>query len=260
MRLGIMRTKYVNVKSSLKTQVSKIKKEKNYTLLTYPTILQLIMDHCKEKNVALHPKRIISFGELLIKDMKAKMEKHFQTRIYNVYGTIETNFVAWECEKREGMHINMDSCALEIINKNQKGVGELILTNLVNKTMPIIRYEIGDLGKLKSEGCSCGRGLKMLKDLQGRQGDIIKTEKGSIPPISIRPTLYNVKGIKQYQLIQESKNKINVKIVKEKGFEKENLINELRNLLGNVKITIQEVNHIKTRTGKHKSIISRVKN
>ena len=101
--------------------------------------------------------------------------------------------------------------------------GELIITDLDNYGMPFIRYRIGDIGVLSDRKCDCGRGLPILEKVEGRTFDIIMGTNGRHLGGTFWTLLLRtaVDGIKQFQVVQESKNEINIKIVVDEQFKTE---------------------------------------
>ena len=81
------------------------------------------------------------------------------------------------------MHINAESLYVETVppqdtqsfEYSEKGTGEIVVTDLLNYGMPLIRYKMGDMGILADELCACGRGLPLLKNIVGRTSDIFYT-------------------------------------------------------------------------------------
>ncbi|MHA1197190.1 MAG: phenylacetate--CoA ligase family protein [Promethearchaeota archaeon] len=137
--------------------------------------LSKLIDRYKLK---IYPiKSIITSAGVLTNDMKIYIEKIFKTKVFNRYGSREVGLIASSCEKSDKLHVNMLQQFLEIIDsegnrvrENQKG--HIIITNLINYGMPLIRYKIGDLGSLNYEQCTCGRGLIRLNAVHGRIVDI----------------------------------------------------------------------------------------
>ena len=79
--------------------------------------------------------------------------------------------------------------------------------------MPVIRYDIKDIGTFTDESCQCGRGLSLMKSIEGRESDIITTPLG-ILSLSISSVLFgNIPGIDQFQVIQEKIDHLTIKIV-----------------------------------------------
>lgn len=147
----------------------------------------------------------------------------FLCPVYNRYGCREFGDIAHECDQREGLHISTDRVLVEILDENLKAVrneksGELVITDLDNYGMPIIRYRIGDMASFKDEMCSCGRSLPLLKQVEGRTLDIIKAPNGNRLGGTFWTILFKSRpGIKSFQVIQKDLNGITVKYVKDDG-------------------------------------------
>lgn len=130
----------------------------------------------------IKPKSIITTSEVLNEEDRKKIQDVFQCKVYNEYGCGEVGTIAHECEKGS-MHINMENILVEIVNEKGEVLpddqeGEIVVTDLNNSFMPIIRYRICDYGSLSSKPCSCGRTLKVLNSVKGRAYDFIENESG----------------------------------------------------------------------------------
>jgi phenylacetate-CoA ligase len=150
--------------------------------------------------------------------------------------------------------------------------GRILVTNLHNYAMPLIRYDIGDIGVLSNHYCSCGRGLPVLAKLQGRVTDIITTvSKGAISGLALNRPFRELAylGIEQFQIVQESQNDIVIKIVMAPHHDRDQtdrIVTEVlaryNAILGNdMNIAVNFVDQIVAEAnGKRKAILSRVHN
>jgi phenylacetate-CoA ligase len=126
-------------------------------------------------------KLIIPTSEKLHDYQRKIIEGYFNVPVRDEYGCSESGIIAFECPA--GMkHIQVENNYLEIINqeKYQNGIGELVVTSLNNYKMPLIRYKIGDLGKLSDEYCTCGRTTPILSDVTGRILDYLLDSNGEV--------------------------------------------------------------------------------
>ena len=143
-------------------------------------------------------------------------------------------------------------------------MGEIIATDLHNYAMPFIRYAVEDIAVPSDEICPCGRGLPLLKSIEGRVFDIIKLKDGTmLSGVPITGELDDMESVKQYQIIQESEDEMIVKIVKEKSYTEEDtkrILRMLRERVGEeMKIKIEFVDEILTTgAGKRRYIISKI--
>ena len=117
-------------------------------------------------------KHIESVGEILTRKLKYDAIKFFGATVANMYGSEEMNGIAYECPNNK-MHILKDNVFIEIRKCRkieQYGEGEIIITNLNNKAMPLIRYEQGDITSVTKEKsiCSCESQIPTLEIIKGR--------------------------------------------------------------------------------------------
>lgn len=130
------------------------------------------------KNVNL--KGVITTGEPLYIHQRKTISQAFNCNVFDSYRSREAGPLAQECELHNGMHINAESLYIEAVQPENRddfedGMGDIVVTDLLNYGMPLIRYKMGDMGILSDEKCPCGRGLPLLKKIAGRTSDIFYT-------------------------------------------------------------------------------------
>ena len=160
-------------------------------------------------NIAL--KGVITTGEPLYEHERQIISQAFHCEVFNSYRSREAGPLAQECERHNGLHINAESLYIETVNPGnldcmEEGFGEIVVTDLLNYGMPLIRYKMGDFGIISDKSCSCGRGLPLLTKIQGRTADILYTpEKKGVTAGSL--VLYLVDEapglLGQVQIIQD---------------------------------------------------------
>jgi len=231
----------------------------------YAGSLYELCRYAERKNYKLFsPKVIISAAETLRDDMRKKIENIFGTKLSDFYGSREAAGLAGE-GKYGSLHIFNFNNIIEILDKNNRPVkeneeGRVIITNLHNYSMPLIRYEIGDMAVLGSKGCNCGNPLPTLKEITGRTIEHFLKENGDFIPteffIYLFIVYYNKGFIEKFQVIQEEYKTIRiliVPIVKMSNPDKKDIEDKIKTVMGNdVKIIWEFVDDIpKTRSGKH---------
>lgn len=162
---------------------------------------------------------VMTSAGTLDQDTYDLLKKVYGGPVLNRYGSREVSDMACSCDKNEGLHINMKTCYIEILddegNECKPGEkGNIIVTSLTEKFMPLIRYNIGDYGTKIEKACSCGRGWEMLGSVDGRIIDIFKTYDGrKIYGDYFTHLFYTENNIKQFQVIQCRIDHILVKLV-----------------------------------------------
>jgi phenylacetate-CoA ligase len=175
----------------------------------------------KEKSIPF-PKfeGIISTAETLPPEERQEVETVFGNIIFDRYGCEEIGLIASECQEHDGMHVAAEGVYAEILEGENNTPGRIVVTDLVNKGTPLIRYEIGDLATKKTGICRCGRGLPRIGKIVGRTSDIIYTPEGKmISGISLLDTFtIHVPGVRQVQIVQEKLDFIIFNVVKDNNF------------------------------------------
>jgi phenylacetate-CoA ligase len=173
------------------------------------------------KNIKLHRmKGIITAASTLYDDFREKIENVFGCPVFNNYGSREVGTIAMECENHNGLHQNIFNQFIEIIDEagittaNNERRGGVIITNLSNYVMPLIRYEIGDRAVSTNVICGCGRGLPLIKKVTGRTVNVFRTRNSTLVDGEYFTHLfYGINGIKKFQVIQWQYDKIEIKYV-----------------------------------------------
>lgn len=106
-------------------------------------------------------KCIFSTGEALLPGARRFVSEQFHAPVFDRYALEEMGVVAVECEEQNGMHVQVESAFVEIMNNDGHHlaggqIGRVVITDLMNYQMPFIRYDTEDLGRMSYEACSCG--------------------------------------------------------------------------------------------------------
>ncbi|UCG88840.1 MAG: phenylacetate--CoA ligase family protein [Gemmatimonadota bacterium] len=215
----------------------------------------------------VHLKAIIVTGEPLLSHQRQLIEEVFGCRVFNEYGCAEFGPVACECPKG-ALHIMAENVLVEVEAADDDASrerGNLIMTELNNFGMPMIRYRMGDVGVLADESCECGRGLPVLQEISGRMLDFVQTADGKKVHGMYFDYLpkYFIGEIHQFQIIQEDLQHITVRVVKDAGFNESTIARfeeKLRRALGNAVDLKYEIGDTPFReeTGKHRLVVSRI--
>jgi phenylacetate-CoA ligase len=238
-------------------------------IIAYANSIYLFARFLKENN--LRPVKlngIISSAEKLSADKRKLIEEVFGCRVFDRYGSREVGLIASECEEHEGMHINMDGVFVEFIRNGkpckENEPGNITVTDLYNYAMPLIRYDTGDIGSFTDKKCSCERGFPLMNCVEGRTADFIIINEKMIHGEYFTHLFYGVRGIKQFQLIQETENYIIVRIVKDKDLDIADIMtikNKIKEFCGeDMNVCIDFVDKIPLpKSGKFMFTISKVK-
>ena len=243
-------------------------------LNTFPSVLSTLANYDVS---GINPRLIFTQGEVVTQHCRDLVKKLFSSELFEIYGSVEFGHLAFECNEHCGLHIITNGAYIEFVDEEGEYIspgeqGEIIVTGLYNRAMPLIRYRIGDVGIPNDEKCPCGRSWPLIKNIQGRINDYIVLPSGrKISWLHFYHHFYkelekNVFSISQYQIIQDRKNRIIFKAVKEREFDlemlkriKNNLETYFAKLGENLEVVTQVVKEIPMeRTGKRRILISRL--
>ncbi|MFB3908274.1 MAG: phenylacetate--CoA ligase family protein [Candidatus Eisenbacteria bacterium] len=171
-------------------------------------------------------KAIITTAMSLSSEERTSIEEAFRASVFNRYGCEEVSLIASECDRHSGLHVFAEGLLLEFQDNGYSGVpARLIITDLLNFGLPLLRYDIGDYVVSSSSLCTCGRGLPLLKDVSGRVADFLYTPEGTpIFGISVLDTfVIHIAGVRQAQLEQLTLDSLVVRIVRNSDFSDESL-------------------------------------
>jgi phenylacetate-CoA ligase len=167
------------------------------------------------------------------------------------------------------MHISAEDIILETVDAEGQATapgvaGEIVVTHLATTDFPFIRYRTGDVGVLDDSVCACGRGLPLLRELQGRSTDFVRASDGTpMHGLALIYILREIPGIMNFKIVQESMQHSRVLLVTEPGFSAdapETIRRGFQQRLGdNVHIDIEQVADIPAeRSGKFRYVVSHV--
>lgn len=217
-------------KKALNDYAKQLTKFKPKLLISYPGPLCVFSEYLLKNDIKIPSiKNIISSAETLYPWQKDIIQSAFDVPVYNRYGCREFGDIAQECKKREGLHINSDRFFVEVVDEKMNPVidesyGEILITDLDNYGMPMIRYRIGDVGSIKKNLCSCGLPFPMFKRIEGRTLDIVRAPNGNNLGGTFWTLLLREKrSFKEFQVIQNAFNRIEINFIRSDIFDNDHL-------------------------------------
>ena len=240
-------------------------------LFGYPSSLAHLACYAQAKNIRVDNLGIkVAFvtSERLYDNQREQIESIFGCRVANGYGGRDAGFIAHECPAG-GMHITAEDIIVEIVDEQGMPLpfgssGEVVVTHLATGDFPFIRYRTGDVAILSDQVCSCGRGLPLIQEIQGRTTDFIVASDGTLMHgLALIYVVRDLPGVQQFKIIQENLYATRILLVTDATF-KDTLITTIksdvmRRLGADVKVDVEIVAHIaKEASGKYRYVISHV--
>ncbi len=198
-------------------------------LFGYPSALARIAAHARQRGRLLDRLGVaVAFvtSEQLFPDQRALIEETFACRVANGYGGRDFGFVAHECASGS-LHVSAEDIIVEIVDPQGRvqapgTPGEVVVTHLRTPGFPFIRYRTGDVAVLDPRPCACGRGLPVLREVQGRTTDfLVATDGAKVHALALIYVLRDLEGIRQFRITQEAPDLLRLELVTDAGFDRE---------------------------------------
>jgi phenylacetate-CoA ligase len=238
-------------------------------LFGYPSALSHIARHAQARGVRMDDLGIrVAFvtSERLYDEQRQQIASTFGCPVANGYGGRDAGFIAHQCP-HGGMHITAEDIIVEIIGADGLPVargesGEIVVTHLATGDFPFIRYRTGDIGVLDTAACSCGRGLPLLKEIQGRSTDFLVARDGTVMHgLALVYILRDLPEVKAFKIVQESVALTRVQVVGPLGEAlRAKIVAGFKARLGaEVDIEVEQIDQIlPEKSGKFRYVVSKV--
>lgn len=193
-------------------------------LTAYASVLHELARRTEAGELDLKPElvQVVNISERLMPHAREHYATVFDSLVLNDYAMGECLFLTNGCPNTSGMHLNADWAVLEVVDENNEPVpdgekgAKVLITNLANYVQPIIRYEVGDIVTMATEPCGCGSSLPLIEGIDGRDSDMFWIESEGelepLPPAVFEVALGEVLDAREYQLVQEERNRFRVRV------------------------------------------------
>jgi phenylacetate-CoA ligase len=240
-------------------------------VLGLPSTLEDFVNHLLTRGDVLGKHEIntiICYGEALSKNTQQKLKKVFNTNVVSLYSDQEMGILAQECVENKEFHVNSASYYIELLKMDSDdsvSVGEpgrIVVTDLFNHAMPLVRYDTGDVGVWKKEA-ECGWHSQVFSSVQGQMIDIIFDTKGNKKsPHAISVLMGPFDKLLQYQFVQEDAKRYVLKLNGAEGhYNDATFVDLFKDTLGkDAEIVIEHIHEIPVlASGKRKEVVNNYK-
>jgi phenylacetate-CoA ligase len=234
-------------------------------IIGYPSSLHALATYILDVGFTdIRPRVIFTTAETLLPYQRDAIERAFGTKVVDQYGSVEMVHFVSQCEKGT-RHIHPEHGILEAVDEDgmpvQTGTaGEAVCTTFVNRSMPLLRYRLGDRVVLGDRSCECGRSFPTVAEVLGRVDDVLVTPSGR--PLGRLNLIFNpISGLRATQIVQPALDRLVVKLVVDSTFSarhREQLLYEFRKRTGSdMRIELEVVPEIpREPNGKFRAVVS----
>lgn len=263
---------FVMTKDNMNTYIDKINQFQPVQIWTYADSIYELSKYILEKGVQVYnPQNIVTTAGVLYDEMRICIQKAFpNSYILNQYGSREAGAIGIEVIGTRGMKIFDHAVKLEVQRESDNqisdyGYGKLLVTNLTNYSMPLIRYEIGDTGELTAYDEKEAGSFSTLSRLNGRTNTHIRKRDGSLVHGEYFTHLfYDKKWVENFKVIQHDYEQLEYQIVLNSEYpiddeEVESIQKDTYAVMGDCVIDIKYVDSIeRLKSGKYQFVISEI--
>jgi phenylacetate-CoA ligase len=238
----------------------------------YAEALHFLASYAKGRgDRRVRPRAVMSSAQTLPRASRVLIEEAFGCRVFDKYGAREFSGIAYECDAHSGHHVVAEGHIVEVLRGGEPALpgelGEVVVTDLNNYCLPFLRYRIGDLAIAvdRSTSCSCGRGLPLIGDIEGRVQSIIQGTDGRyLPGTFFAHYLKDFDhAILRYQIVQDRPAHLVFRVVPGGRFSAEvleEILSTFRRYLGeDMAIDVEKIDRVEPGpTGKRLATVSKV--
>ncbi len=199
-------------------------------LMAYVDAAYQLAGFAEQKGLAVRPiESVMACAGTVTDELRTRLRRVFGARVHNKYGSRECADMACECS-RGGFHIYETGVHIEIVDDDGRPVpagtaGRILVTLLLNRRFPIIRYEIGDVGALRGTSCACGSPLALMERVEGRISEFVTSAGGAyVSPVYIRHLIgvvHNPGAIERFQFVQTATSDYSLALQMDTAFPNE---------------------------------------
>ena len=258
---------------SIEAMISRLERFRPTLIDGYAESLNFLAGYLKERGALnFKPLALMSSAQSLPDDSRKTIESAVGARVFDKYGSREFSGIAYQCAESRDYHVVSESYIVELLVGGRPAlpgeIGEVVITDLNNYSVPLIRYRIGDLAQAvdNSVPCPCGRQQPRIGQIQGRTQAIVYCANDLWIPGTFFAHFFKDYSdvVSMFQIHQELKGEFTLRVVKAAGWTDagmEAVMDDLRQVIGQttqMKISYVDVIPLLA-TGKRSPVVSEVR-
>ncbi len=212
--VGLYRVLRLEAATPLAEMVEALNRYQPEFLYAYGSVLGLLAAEQLDGRLRIGPTAIASSGETHTDELRDAIRAAWGTSSFELYAMTEAGILGSHCDRHSGIHLFEDQAIVEVVDERGRPVPDgqvghkLLVTNLVLRTQPLIRYEVSDMVAVAGERCPCGRPFRLLAAIEGRNDDILYLPAAAggtaaVHPLALRTALAGIPGLAQYKVVHD---------------------------------------------------------
>jgi phenylacetate-coenzyme A ligase PaaK-like adenylate-forming protein len=242
-RCGLVPSLQLAASAPIEEQVGRLQRFDPTVIGAYPSALEPLVGAAEQGELDLSPDLVFTGGETVTASLRRRVRAAWDADIFDFYGLTETLIIAGECDAHAGMHLFEDLVVLEVVDEagrvlppGERGAG-ILLTSLVNRTLPIIRYQVSDLVMVTDEPCACGLPYARLTAVDGRREELLPLRRDDgatvlVHPFVIETPLEELDEVRRFEVAPDDAGHVRITIVAAAGIDTRLLPARVRDAVG----------------------------
>jgi phenylacetate-CoA ligase len=213
--VGLHRVLRLEATTPLPAMVESLNRYRPQFLYAYGSVLGLLAAEQLDGRLRIAPTAIASSGETHTDELRDAIRAAWGTSSFEMYAMTEAGILGSHCDRHSGIHLFEDQAIVEVVDERGRPVPagqvghKLLVTNLVTRVQPLIRYEVSDMVAMAAERCPCGRPFRLLAAVAGRNDDILYLPAAAggtvaVHPMALRTALAGIPGLAQYKVVHDA--------------------------------------------------------
>src|SRR5215217_1975908 len=212
--VGLYRVLRLEAATPVAAMVEALNRHQPQFLYAYGSVLGLLAAEQLGGRLRISPTAIASSGETHTDELREAIRTAWGTSSFELYAMTEAGILGSHCDRHSGIHLFEDQAIVEVVDERGRPVPagqvghKLLVTNLVIRSQPLIRYEVSDMVAVAGERCPCGRPFRLLAGIEGRNDDILYLPAAAggtvaVHPLALRTALAGIPGLAEYKVVHD---------------------------------------------------------
>lgn len=214
--VGLHRMLALDARTPVPELVGSLNAFRPEVLQAYSSVAALLADEQLAGRLRIAPEVVATTSEVRTPEMEGRIVAAWGAEPFNGYASTETGMLATDCDRHAGLHVLEDLVVLEVVGDDGAPVppgtagSRVLVTNLVNRTQPLIRFELTDLVTVSPDPCPCGRPYRVLAAVDGRSDDVLTLPAVAggtvaVHPLALRSPLAGIAALRQYRIVHDER-------------------------------------------------------
>ncbi|MEO8464158.1 MAG: hypothetical protein ABI640_02365 [Gammaproteobacteria bacterium] len=200
----VLAVRTLSLSADLAASLQELREFRPTLIYGFPSWLLALARAASEAGIALPSVPLVyTSSEVLTAATRRTLEAAYGARVVDIYGSTEFKEIAVQCVHGR-YHVNFESVYVESVPRVEDGVPRLLVTTLMNEAMPLVRYDLGDTGRVEEGVCPCGRHGPYLLELAGRLSEVLAFPDGTrLSPYLLTTVIEQRETVHHFRIVHE---------------------------------------------------------